>query len=58
MLVLREADVVEDEELRLGTEVGGVGDPGRLQVGLRLLCHVARVTAVVLEGERIVHEAN
>ena len=57
MLVLGETDVVEDEELRLGPEVGGVGDPGRLQVGLGLLGHVARVAAVGLEGQRVVHEA-
>jgi hypothetical protein len=30
------ADVVEDEEFRLGTEVGGVGNAGRLQVGFGL----------------------
>ena len=57
MLVLGEADVVEDEELRLGPEVGGVGEPRGLHVRLGLLGHVPRVTAVGLEGERVVHEA-
>ena len=32
-----EADVVEDEELRLGAEVGGVGDARRAQVGFSAL---------------------
>jgi hypothetical protein len=48
-----EPHVVEDEELRLGAEVGGVGDPGRLQVGLGLRRDVARVAAVGLVGERV-----
>ena len=52
-----EADVVEDEELGLGPEVGGVGDAGRLQVLLGLLGDVPRVTRVALAGHRIGHEA-
>ncbi len=51
-----EPHVVEDVELRLGGEVGGVADPGRLQVGLRLAGDVARVAAVGLAGERVVDE--
>ena len=51
-----EADRVEDVELRLGAEVGGVGDAGAGQVVLRLAGHVARVARVGLTGERVVHE--
>jgi hypothetical protein len=56
VLVLGEADVVEDEELRLRTEVRGVGDARRLHVRLRLLRHITRVTGVRLERQRVVHE--
>jgi hypothetical protein len=52
-----EAHVVEDEELRLRTHVGGVGDARRLQVGLSLLGDVAGVTAVALTGHRVGDEA-
>ena len=55
--VLVEADVVEDEELGLRPEVGGVGDPGRHQVVLGLLGHVAGVAGVRLPGDRIPDEA-
>ena len=48
-----EAHVVEDVELGLGAEVGGVGDAGRLEVGLGLGRDVARVAAVGLAGERV-----
>ncbi|CAB5001340.1 unannotated protein [freshwater metagenome] len=53
VLVRLEADVVEDVELGLGTEVDGVGDAGRGEVGLGLRGHVARVAAVLLIGERV-----
>src|SRR3712207_4136252 len=43
-----EAHRVEDVELRLGREVGGVTDAGRLHVRLRLARDVARVAAVGL----------
>jgi hypothetical protein len=52
-----EAHIVEDEELRLGSEVGGVGHPGGEQVLLRLLGDVARVAAVALTGDRVSHVA-
>ncbi len=51
-----EPDVVEDVELGLGRVVRGVADPGRLQVVLRLAGDVARVAAVRLTGQRVVHE--
>ena len=51
-----EAHRVEDVELGLSTEVGGVGDPGALQVILRLAGDVARVARVGLEGEGVMHE--
>ena len=47
------ADVVEDEELGLGAEVGGVGDAGRLEIGLGLARDVARVARIVGAGDRI-----
>ena len=52
-----EAHVVEDEELRLGAEVGGVGDAGGEEVLLRLLGDVARVAAVALAGDGVGHVA-
>ena len=51
-----EADRVEDVELRLGAEVAGVGDAGGRQVLLGLARDVARVAAVGLAGDRVVHE--
>src|SRR5690606_13506364 len=50
---LIEADRIEDEELRLGTEVRGVGDRGAEQVVDRLASDVARIAAVVLARQRI-----
>ena len=50
-------DVVEDEELGLGAEVGLVGDAGGRQVRLRLLGHVAGVTGVGLAGDGVMDEA-
>ena len=57
VLVVVEPHVVEDEELRLGTEVRGVGQSGRHEVVLGLLRDVARITRVGLERDRVVHEA-
>jgi len=48
------ADVVEDEELRLGPEIGRVADAGGDEVGLGLLGHRARVAAIGLSGQRLV----
>ena len=56
-LVLREPYVVEDEELRLWPEVDRVGDPGGLEIPLSFECDIAGITRVVLESDRIVHEA-
>jgi hypothetical protein len=50
----RVADVVEDVELRLGGEEGGVGDAGRGQVLLGLLGDLTRVLRVDLAGARVV----
>ena len=57
VLVLVEARRVEDVELGLGPEVRGVGDAGAAEVVLRLLGDVARVAAVGLAGDRVLHEA-
>jgi len=55
--VVLPADRVEDEELRLRPEVGGVGDAGGLQVGLAALGDRARVAAVGLQGAGLQHVA-
>ena len=55
VLVLVEADAVEDEELGFGPEVGCVRQPAALQVQLRLLGDPARVALIVLAGDRIDH---
>ncbi len=47
------ADVVEDEELRLGAEERRVGDPGGLEVRLGLPRDVARVAGVALLRDRV-----
>jgi len=53
----RKADVVEDEELGLGAEEGGIADPGGLEIGLGLLGGRARVAAVGLAGVGLDHRA-
>ena len=58
VLVLIVADVVEDEELQFGAEIGGVGDAGRLHVVDGLAGHVARIARVVLLGERVLNVAD
>ena len=45
VLVLLVANVVEDEELGLGSDVARVGDAGLLQVGLGLSGDVPRIAA-------------
>ena len=57
VLVLVEARRVEDVELGFGPEVRGVGDAGAREVVLGLLRDVARVAAVGLAGDRVLHEA-
>ena len=56
-LVLGVPHVVEDEELGLGPEVTGVGQPGGAEVRLGLRGHVAGVTRIRLEGHRVADEA-
>ncbi len=46
-------NVVEDEELGLGAEVGGVSEAEGAEVALRLLCDVAGVAGVGLLGDGI-----
>ncbi len=53
MLILIEADVIEDEEFGLGAEVGSVGNAAILQVELGLLGDPARVALVALLGDGI-----
>ncbi len=45
--------LVEDEELALGAEIGGVGDPARPQVLLRPASDPTRILRVRLAGDRI-----
>ena len=58
VLGLRVSDVVEHEELGLGTEVGDVGDPGVDQVALGLLGDEPRVAPVGLAEDRVGHGAD
>ena len=51
VLVLVEADVVEDEELGFGAEVRGIADAAVLQIQLGLLGDPARIALVVLLGD-------
>ena len=53
LLTLIEADIVEDEELSFGAEVGGVCNAGRAQVHFGLAGNVARVAIVALLGDRV-----
>ncbi len=48
-----ELDIVEDEELGLGAEVGGIGDARRLHVGFGLPGDAAGVALVGLAGGRL-----
>ena len=57
VLVLVEADVVEDEELGFKAELGDVGQSGRLHVGLGLAGNVARIFGIVLAGDRVLDVA-
>ena len=54
---VREAHVVEEEELGLGTAVEGVADAGLLQEGLGLLRGAARIAVVGLVGVGLEHRA-
>ena len=56
--VLVEADIVEDEELRLRPDEAGIGDPGALEIIDRLAGDVARIAGVVLAGDRILDVAD
>ena len=52
------AHVVEDEELGLRREIGGVGEAQALQVGFRLLGDIADVAGIELPGDRIADVAD
>ncbi len=58
VVALVEADVLQDEELELGPDVDGVGDPGALEVGLGLLGHVAGIARVARAGDRVLDVAD
>ena len=54
----RETDVIENEELGLGTEIGDVACAGRLHVGDRLLRDAARIAVVGLARGRLENVAD
>src|SRR6185312_81303 len=56
--VLVETHVIEDEELGLRSEIGGVSHAGVLQIELSLFGNPAGIALVVLPGERIAYVAN
>lgn len=58
VLVLPEADGIEDEELQLRAEVAGRGQAAVLQVALRLLGDVARVARIRSFLHRVHHVAD
>ncbi len=58
VLVLVEADGVENEELQLRSEEGGVCDAGLLEIGLGLLTDVAWVPLETAPGHWICHIAH
>ena len=53
VLVLVEADVVEDEELGFRPEIGGVRDAEALYIVLRLAGDVSRIPRIVLARDRV-----
>ena len=55
VLVLLVADLIEDEELRLGPDEAGVGNPRLLQVLLGFARDMARVPRELLPGDGIDH---
>ena len=57
VLILIEADVVEDEELGFGAEIRGVGDAAVLQIHLGFARDPARIALVVLARDGIDHVA-
>jgi hypothetical protein len=57
VLVLIEADVIEDEELGFGAEERGVGHARVIEVQLGLLRDPSRVALVALFGDRVLHVA-
>ncbi len=49
----RITDVVEDEELGLRTEIGGIGEAGRFQVSFGFSGDEAGITGIAFAGDRI-----
>ncbi|MBA7589415.1 hypothetical protein ES708_31500 [subsurface metagenome] len=58
MLVLIETDVVEDEKLRLRSEIGGVGQLGLFEVILRFYGDMPGIPGVILACNRIADVAD
>ncbi len=55
---VRVADIVEHEELGLGSEIRGVGDAGGFQIRLGAMGDAARIAAIALIGDRVVDIAD
>src|SRR6266536_652161 len=53
MVGLIKSNVIEDIELYFGTPGAGVGDAGRLEVLLRFLRDIPRVSALGVSGTRV-----
>ena len=58
LLALIETNVVEDEELGFGTEVGSIGNACRPEVELGLFRNIARIAVVALLRNRVNHIAD
>ena len=58
VLILVEADIVEDKKLRFRAEMSRVGNPGGGQIDLRLLGDITRVAIITLLGHGIDHIAD
>jgi len=52
------SDVVEDEKLRLGSEICRIGEAGALQISLGLFCHTTGIAFVGFAGDWILDRAN
>ncbi len=57
VLVLVEADAIEDEKFRLRSEMSDVGDARRFHVGFRFAGNIARILGIIFARDRILDVA-